>query len=175
MHGMSLSDRTIETDRLLLVPCQKEHAAALNRMNRLPEVMKYMGGHTETLEDTLAFVERVTARWAEHGCSWWTAFEKTSNECVGAATLQYLPGDAKGRLEVGWRLLPSQQGKGFATEAGQAAVDYGRRNFPGEEIVAVAHPENTPSHHVMERLGMSYAGVEEHYGEPCAVYAFQSD
>ena len=141
-------------------------------MNALPEVMTYLGGQPETLEDTLAFIERVTDRWARHGCSWWTVFEKATEDCAGAVTLQYLPGDAKGRLEVGWRLLPSHQGKGFATEAGQAAVDFGRRNFPGEDIVAVAHPENTASHKVMERLGMTYDCVEEHYGEPCAVYVF---
>lgn len=169
---MSLPNRTVETDRLLLVPCQKEHAAALNSMNRLPEVMKYMGGQTETPEDTLVFIERVTEHWAQHGCSWWTVFKKTSDECVGAVTLQYLPGDAKGRLEVGWRLLPSQQGKGFATEAGRAAIAYGRKNFAGEEIVAVAHPENSASHRVMGRLGMTLACVEEHYGEPCVVYVF---
>ena len=169
---MTSENRTIETERLLLVPCRKEHAAALNSMNALPEVMKYLGGQTETLEDTLAFIDRVMDRWAQHGCSWWTLFDKTSKDCVGAVTLQYLPGDAKGRLEVGWRLLPAQQGKGFATEAGQAAVDYGRRNFPGEDIVAVAHPENTASHKVMKRLGMTFDCVEEHYEEPCAVYVF---
>lgn len=167
---MTFHDRTIETGRLLLVPCQREHAAALNGINKLPEVMKYMGGKGETLQETMKFIERVSQCWAENGCSWWTLFEKASNECVGAVTLQYLPGDAKGRLEVGWRLAPSQQGKGFATEAGQAAIAYGHRNFEGEQIVAVAHPENIASHRVMERLGMTYVGVEQHYDERCVVY-----
>lgn len=167
---MTSKDRTIETDRLRLVPCQPEHATALNDINKLPEVMKYITGKGETLDGTLAFIERVTQRWAEHGCSWWTLFDKVSDKCVGGVTLQYLPGDSQGRLEIGWRLAPSQQGKGYATEAGQAAIDFGHRNFEGEQIVAVAHPDNTASHNVMERLGMSYLGIEEHYGERCVVY-----
>ncbi len=171
---MKIKENSVETDRLLLIPCEHAHAAALNSINSLPEVMKFLGGKAESLEDTERFIERVIERWKQHGCSWWTIFEKATEDSIGGATLQYLPGDSKGRLEVGWRLAPSAQGKGFATEAGQAAIAFGRRNFAGQQIVAVAHPENSASHRVMERLGMKRIGIEEHYGEDCVVYELPS-
>lgn len=58
--------------------------------------------------------------------------------------------------------------------AGQAAIASGRLNFEDKRIVAVAHPENTASHRVMKRLGMTYVGIEQHYDEPCVVYELQT-
>ena len=67
-------------------------------------------------------------------------------------------------VEVGWRLARRYWGRGFATEAGRAALDYGFGELELDEIVSFTSELNEPSWRVMERLGMSHdpAGDFDH-------------
>lgn len=165
-------ERVIETERLILEPYHPSQAEALNDLNADPEVMRYIGG-PETLEETRAAIARVQARWERYGFSWWAVRLRESGDIIGAACLQHLAHEEGAPLEIGWRLKPEYHGKGFATEAGQAAADFAFGPVGVDHIVAVAHRDNTASQRVMERLGMTYRGIEVHYGEPCAVYELQ--
>jgi ribosomal-protein-alanine N-acetyltransferase len=57
-------------------------------------------------------------------------------------------------VEVGWRFAPAHWNRGYATEAGQAAVAWGFTHLPLNEIVAFVRPANVRSQRVMDRLGM---------------------
>ncbi len=57
-------------------------------------------------------------------------------------------------VEIGWRLMRSAWGRGLATEAAQAALDFGFTRLALNEIVAITVPSNMPSRRVMDRLGM---------------------
>lgn len=163
-------DRIIETERLILEPFEFSHAEAMNGMNADPEVMRYIGP-VETLAETQDWIAQVRGRWEKYGYSWWSIFLRQNRDFIGAACVQNLAHKDGAPLEIGWRLNPAHHGKGFATEAGQAAIDFAFGRIGADYLVAVAHPENKASHRVMERLGMTYTGIEEHYNEPCAVYA----
>ncbi|MEO6061298.1 MAG: GNAT family N-acetyltransferase [Thermoflexales bacterium] len=58
-------------------------------------------------------------------------------------------------IEVGWHL---GRGKGCATEAARACLDYGFPSLHLDRIVAVVHPDNPASRRVTERLGMKPEG-----------------
>ncbi len=64
------------------------------------------------------------------------------------------PIDGRARVEVGWSLAAEHWGKGYATEGGRAALDYGFTVLGLSEIVAFTVPANRRSRAVMERLGM---------------------
>ena len=68
------------------------------------------------------------------------------------------------------RLLPSAQGSGYATEAGKAVTTFGFETIGETCLTAVTHPENRASARVMQRLGMTYIGIQTHYGMPCVFY-----
>lgn len=109
------------------------------------------------------------ARWDKYHFSWWAIREKSSGAIVGAACLQH--GERGGApLEIGWRLVPEHNGKGYATEAAKAIVDYAVERVGASYLVAVADPENIASQRVMKRLGMSYKALERHYDTECVVY-----
>jgi RimJ/RimL family protein N-acetyltransferase len=48
---------------------------------------------------------------------------------------------------------PALLGKGYATEAAKAALDYGFANYPVTRLVSLIAPENHASQRVAERLG----------------------
>lgn len=82
-----------------------------------------------------------------------------------------VPANVEGApLEIGWRLVPEHNGKGYATEAAKAIIDFAAEQMGATYLVAVADPENAPSQRVMQRLGMTYKATEQHYDVPCVVY-----
>ena len=68
-------------------------------------------------------------------------------------------------LEIGWRLAFSYWGKGYATEAARAAIDFGFKKAGLAEIVSFTTPLNVRSVRVMEKLGMKHKPAE-HFDHP---------
>ena len=165
----------LTTARLRLEPYRDEHVDGLYALNSDPEVMRYLSGKPETIADTRAVVERVKARWAEVGYSWWAFIERETGELVGAGCLQNLRREATTLpdldcpLEIGWRLRRDRWGRGYASEAASAIGDFafGRG---AEELFAVCHPENLDSAKVMQRIGMQLQGLQHWYGKEVTTY-----
>ncbi|RZT10057.1 Protein N-acetyltransferase, RimJ/RimL family [Duganella sp. CF402] len=165
--------QSLESERLVLAPLSDEHFPALAEINGNADVMRYIGGgRPQTLEESQAMIDRVKLRWQEHGYSWWALLRKTDGLMVGAAVLQPIEGVTGATPEIGWRLRPDCQGQGYATEVARRIVDWARElGMP--ELLAVAHPDNSASRAVMERLGMQFRGIETHYKVPCATYVLK--
>ncbi|MFK3711737.1 GNAT family N-acetyltransferase [Leclercia adecarboxylata] len=161
----------LETPRLKLEPYDDSHYEGLRVMDSDAGVMRYItGGIVKTPEETWEGIRRVQARWDKYNFSWWAIIEKSSGAIVGAACLQHLANVDGAPLEIGWRLVPEHNGKGYATEAAKAIVNYAAEQVGATYLVAVADPENIPSQRVMQRLGMTYKAIEQHYDVPCVVY-----
>ncbi len=161
----------LETARLKLEPYHDDHYEGLRVMDGDPGVMRYINqGIAKTPEETREGIRRVQARWAKYGFSWWAIKEKASGEVVGAACLQHLANVEGAPLEIGWRLIPAHNGKGYATEAAKAIIAFAAEQVGATYLVAVADPDNVPSQRVMQRLGMTFKAIEEHYDVPCVVY-----
>ncbi|OIX90680.1 GNAT family N-acetyltransferase [Pantoea sp. Ae16] len=161
----------LETARLMLEPFNDSHYEGLRMMDNDPSVMRYINkGIVKTPEETWESIRRVQSRWESYGYSWWAIKEKASEIIVGAACLQHLANVEGAPLEIGWRLVPQHNGKGYATEAAKAIVEFAAVQRSATYLVAVADPENIPSQKVMQRLGMAYKAIERHYDTLCVVY-----
>ena len=169
----------LTTARLRLEPFNDAHIDGLNAMNSDPEVMRYLTGKPETREETATSVERVKARWAEFGFSWWSFIEPTSGELVGAGCIQHLRKDSAVPdptcpLEIGWRLRRDKWHQGLAIEAAVAMAHFAFQTLRAELLLAVCRPENLASAAVMKRLGMRYRGIESWYGTEMTTYGMTS-
>jgi RimJ/RimL family protein N-acetyltransferase len=65
----------------------------------------------------------------------------------------------QGRLTLGYALAPEVWGKGFATEAAQAAIETGFTLTGAVELLATAHIENPASRRVLEKCGFVHIGT----------------
>ena len=160
----------LTTPRLRLEPFKDSHLAGLNAVNRDPDVMRYLTGKPETIEETVAVIDRVKARWAEWGFSWWSFIELETGEIIGSGCIQYLARDTANPLEIGWRLRQDKWHQGYASEAARAMAAFAFENVGTDHLCAVCHPENTASARVMQRLGMRFRGIERWYEMDTAVY-----
>ncbi|OWQ92077.1 N-acetyltransferase [Roseateles aquatilis] len=166
---------TLLTPRLRLVPMADTHLQGLFEMNREPEVMRYITGKPDTIEDTQAMIDRVKARWAEWGYSWWTFFERDTGQIVGAGCVQHLGRDQALPHELGWRLRPDRWSRGYASEAARRMAAFAFDDLRAPQLVAFCDQENAGSSHVMEKLGMRFRGIEHWYDFDGAVYGMTVD
>ncbi|HVC75236.1 MAG TPA: GNAT family N-acetyltransferase [Candidatus Micrarchaeaceae archaeon] len=63
------------------------------------------------------------------------------------------PPDATGSVEIGYGLVPSQRGKGIATEAVKGLLDAAWRDPFVKLVVAFTDKDNEPSQGVLRRVG----------------------
>ncbi|MDB5962834.1 MAG: guanosine monophosphate synthetase [Massilia sp.] len=163
----------LTTARLRLEPLDDQHLDGFHRLNSIAEVMRFISGRPETVEETRAGIARVKAAWHTFGYSWWAFIDRQTGELIGAGCIQHLAKDAANPLELGWRLLPAMWGKGLASEAAQAMAAYAFETLAAPQLVAVCGPDNTASAKVMQRLGMRYRGIERWYDTDTAVYVIE--
>lgn len=93
--------------------------------------------------------------FAERGVCLWAV--EVDGELVGDCGFHALD---DGRLELGYHLRADRWGRGLATEAARAVIDYARRALPGRAIVAWVHPDNPTSGAVLRKCGFVEIGPD---------------
>lgn len=166
---------TLLTPRLRLEPMTDAHLQGLFEMNRDPEVMRYITGKPDTIEDTQAMIDRVKARWAEWGYSWWTFIERDGGMIVGAGCVQHLGRDRANPHELGWRLRRDRWDRGYASEAARRMAAFAIDDLGAPQLVAFCDADNTGSAHVMTKLGMRFRAMERWYDFDGALYGMTAD
>ncbi len=147
-----------ETERLTIRHWEEEDAPTLLRIYQDPQVHRFLGSVAQNLEEQKERLARMKARYREEGDKYgsWAIVEKITGEAVGAVILKPLPGHEE--IEVGWHLSYPAWGKGYASEAGRACLEYGFETLGLTRIVAVVNPLNARSIAVTQRLGMRPEG-----------------
>lgn len=131
-------------------------------MNADIEVMRFFPAGLNFAESR-RFMDHL-ANQADKGMTFWPIELPGKQDFIGIAGLEPLNFEAPfgPAVEVGWRLARAYWGQGYATEAGQASLNYGFQEVGLAEIVSFTAESNQRSIHVMQRLGMRYDGIFEH-------------
>jgi [ribosomal protein S5]-alanine N-acetyltransferase len=145
----------LETDRLFIRPWTPADRPAFIALTEDPEVMRYVHGGQPYAEDEVdEWFTRQARQLAEHDVCMGALIEKATGRLVGIAGTQ--PLGTTGNLEIGWWLAREVWGRGYATEAGGAAMRHVLETLGHKRVVAIIDPDNEPSKRVVERLGMHY-------------------
>lgn len=73
-------------------------------------------------------------------------------------------------LEIGYAIMPSHQGRGYALEAATALLAHAREQYPANRLVGFALPNNRASRTILEKIGMTYEGQQNISDIPTAFY-----
>jgi RimJ/RimL family protein N-acetyltransferase len=167
---------TLTTARLRLHTWNEADAQALYRLSTDPEVMRFFPS-TPTRAQVFELVRRQRENLAAglpglFAVSVVSTSSTTVSEhrlvepvettvgsptgCIGFVGLATPTFEAPfmPTVEIGWRLAKQAWGRGYATEAGRAALEHGFRTLGLPEIVSFTAVPNAPSIAVMRRLGM---------------------
>jgi ribosomal-protein-alanine N-acetyltransferase len=121
-----------------------------------PEVTRFLPSQgvpisRENAEKSLrSFIEH----WQQREYGVWAIVDNISSQAIGYCGLRYL--DELKEVEVLYGLAKAYWGKGIATLAAKAAVDYGFKIAKLDRIIAMALPDNFASRRVIEKAGLVY-------------------
>ena len=156
------SGNELHTDRLILRQWRDEDLPLFAAINADPEVMRYFP-KLLSREESDERVRQVREHFHRHGFGLWAVEVFGAEPFVGFVGLSVPSFDSQFTpcVEVGWRLARKAWGKGYATEAARAAVQFGFDRLGMKEIVSSTVPDNQRSRRVMERLGMTHDPAED--------------
>ncbi len=163
----------LETPRLILrrFTSSEADAALIFELNRDPEVLKYL--HEPALQDThhaMEILNTIILPQYEINLGRWATHLKTTNQFIGWCGLKQRP--ELNETDLGYRFKPSAWGKGYATEAAAATLEYGFEILQLKTIIGRAHVQNLSSLSVLKKIGMKYIG--EGIVDDCPVKTYEA-
>ena len=157
------------TDRLILRDIVEDDAELLHELDSDPEVMRYIGSHP--IQDISAYRERTRNVYIPFQLHPWhgvrMVFERSTGEFLGWAFIRPAPAARNAKefgwadpteVEVGYRYRRAAWGRGIATEAALALLQFALHDASVTAIVACASASNRGSLRVLEKLGLVKVG-----------------
>jgi [ribosomal protein S5]-alanine N-acetyltransferase len=146
---------TITTPRLTLRQFTIDDAPLIIALNT-PEVLKYVH---EALPQNLDDAKRIIAeiilpQYELYQLGRFAIHVKDDNRFVGWCGLKYIK--EKDEIDLGYRFMQNEWGKGFATEAATACVQFGFEQRNVQTIIGRTHYQNIASQKVLQKIGLTF-------------------
>ena len=150
-----------ETPRLRLRELQEGDAAFLVELLNDPDFLRYIGDRgVRDRESALAYLANgPRASYARHGFGLWAVEHKPDGAVAGLCGL--LQRDHLPAPDLGYAFLPAWRGRGVASEACVATLEFARRGLGMADVLAIVNEDNAGSRRVLEKLGFRLQGPLE--------------
>lgn len=145
-----MDNATITTDRLLIRRFRPDDWQDLHEYLSDPNVVRF-----EPYEPFTPSESQNAAIVRSQSNAFWAVCLKDAGKLVGNL---YFEKQALDIWELGYVFNVHYQGKGYATEAAKALLNYAFCELGARRIVASCDPRNLPSWKLLERLGMRREG-----------------
>src|SRR5437867_12938888 len=133
-----------ETERLILSTFTMEDAPLIYELNFNPDVTRYTFDTMKDIEQANEVLEKtILPQYILYNHGRWALHLKSGKEFIGWCGLKAIPD--RDEIDLGYRLKKQYWGKGYATEAANACIQYGFKNLNLRRIIGRAIPENIAS------------------------------
>jgi [ribosomal protein S5]-alanine N-acetyltransferase len=160
----------IETARLIIREVREIDENGFFELDSDPEVHTYLGNQPiKNLEEARAVIQFIRQQYIDNGIGRWAILDKTNNEFVGWIGLKLVKDEINKHsnfYDLGYRLQKKHWGKGFASEAAEAVLDYAFNNMKLTEVNAFTDVENQGSCNVLKKAGFKFVETFDYYGVP---------
>jgi RimJ/RimL family protein N-acetyltransferase len=165
---------TLTTDRLIIEPLAMKHWEAYSVMWADPRTTEFIGGKPRTPTESWGKFSASAGLWNLLGYGYWAFTDREGGTLLGVGGLsQWQRGIAAldGFPEAGWGFAPDAWGKGYATEAMAAALEWSDAVLKAPEVRCIIDPGNHASHHVATKLGFLKIGYCEDAIGPTNIFS----
>ena len=141
---------------ITLEPLTVEHAEAMALVLADPALYAVTGGEPPTIEELRArYARQVRGRSPDGREGWlnWIVIDALSGQPAGYLQVTIRSDDGHDEAELAWVIGTRWQGRGFATEAARAVVDWLARQGIST-LIAHVRPGHRPSERVAESVGL---------------------
>lgn len=158
----------VETERLFVRQWVPDDWKRFRPLATDPRVLEYISTEPWSDERIRQFINNGMEAAQTRGWILWPVIHREDAVLIGfCGFADGFPPD----VEIGWRLLPDYWGRGLATEAAKAVMQYGFDTFGFARLISVAQTANRRSIRVMEKLGMVFEKRFIHKGNEVVAYA----
>lgn len=163
----------LETSRLILRPHRVQDYAACCQLWADSDVVRFIGGAPQEAQAVWFRLLRYAGMWALLGYGMWVVEDRASGAMLGEAGLLRAERgvhELEGVPEAGWVLGPDAWGKGIATEAMTAVLQWADDHVDTPSVRCISDPDNAASIKVAEKLG--FAGLIDTVqgGKPARIF-----
>ncbi|MEP6802878.1 MAG: GNAT family N-acetyltransferase [Flavobacterium sp.] len=120
------------------------------------------------IEESFDQIKNIQQQYKNVGIGRWAVILKETNEFLGWSGIKLIKNEInkhKDFYELGYRFIEKHWGKGYATEAGKAFIDYAFNVMKVEALYAYADAGNENSRKILEKLGLHYVNSFQYEGE----------
>lgn len=148
----------LTTPRLRLRWLHDDDASFILRLVNEPSWLRHIGDKgVRTLEDARSYVRNGPRAMCERlGFGLFAVDRKEDGRPIGICGL--IRRDTLPDVDLGFALLPEFEGAGYAYEAADAVLRFGRDTLGLDRIVAIVAPGNARSTGLLRRLGFRHEG-----------------
>ena len=99
-------------------------------------------------------IARNLERYAKYGYGLFGVELKATGELIGDCGLVWQDIDGREELEVGYHFSRDHWGRGYATEAAKACIEFAFERAGVDHVISLIRPENLASRRVAEKNGL---------------------
>jgi RimJ/RimL family protein N-acetyltransferase len=152
----------VETERLIMRRFTPDDVDLITVLDADPAVMRFINGgrptpRDEIRDDYLPWWLAYYERGDRYG--FWAAIEKGSGEFLGWFHLRPQEAAPDDEPELGFRLIASAWGRGYATEGSRALIRKAFEDLGARRVYATTMVVNVASRRVMEKAGLRFIRV----------------
>ncbi len=133
-----------------------------------PYVMRFYP-RPYTREEAQRWIDWNQDNYQRYGHGLWIV-ETLEGTFVGDCGLTWQTVEGTQHLEVGYHTVEAMQGRGYATEAARACIDFAAVALGADHAIAIINPDNGPSQRVAQKVGLRLERTAEVYGLSRAIY-----
>ena len=165
----------LETERLILRKFTTDDAAFMLELLNEPSFLHNIGDKgVKTVDEAVSYIQTgPMASYQRFGFGVYLVELKETGAAIGLCGL--IKRDELPDVDVGFAFLPAYWSRGYASEAAAAVVDFGKKEFGIQRIVAIARPDNTGSIRVLERLKLRFDRLVDVFNDGSELSLFVPD
>jgi RimJ/RimL family protein N-acetyltransferase len=159
---------SVEAGRLRLEALTVDHAVSMVDVLSDGALYQYIGGQPPTVSELRLRYAAQAVGHSEDQSQWWLNWIVSLRDsacAVGYVQATVEQASAGPEASIAWVIAPAFQGRGLATEAASAMVDW-LSTMGVDHLVAYVHPAHAASQAVARRLGLHPTSAIED-GEVC--------
>ena len=163
----------LETERLRLRSWRKEDFRPYLELMQHPEVHRHFGPEPMRAEECWRRLTAAVGGWVFNGFGTWAVERKEDGKLVGNAGIftgwRDLEPEFGDEPEMGWIFAAETHGKGMASEACKAVIEWTEANLASTPLWAIIAPANEPSIKLAGKLGFERVSETLYHNDPTIV------
>jgi ribosomal-protein-alanine N-acetyltransferase len=145
----------LTTARLELRKFELTDASFILELLNTPAWLQFIGDrNVKNEQDAVAYLENRLIKGYENGFGFYVMMLQDSKVPIGI--VGFVKRAELPHVDIGYALLPAYEGKGYAYEAAQATLEYGKKALGFTTVLAIITPNNVRSIKLIEQLGLQY-------------------